>query len=340
MADEQKDSIQAEKTADPRLKIMYLYQILMTETDEDHILTMPQIIAKLEERGIKASRKALYQDIKALQQFGVDIDGGRGANSGYRVLSRDFQLPELKLLADAVSAARFLTKKKSEELLAKIGTLASVHEAKDLRRIHVSESYKGFNERIYLSMDEISRAISAGRQITFKYFRYDRHKKKDYGDGERVCSPIALTWSEERYYLVAYYEKYHEIANFRVDRMENVRMREEKAIEPPKGFKLARYLSESFSMFSGATTEVTLRFTNDLVNAVIDRFGTDVPILPEGEGHFNIHVHVKAEKPFFGWIFGFGGNAEIISPPIVRETYRDTLAEVLALHQGEPESMI
>ena len=338
MADEM-NSTPAGTETDPRLKIMHLYQILMTETDEDHILTMPQIIAKLEERGITAKRKALYLDIKALQEFGVDIDGGRGANSGYRVLSRDFQLPELKLLADAVSAARFLTKKKADELLDKLGTLASVHQAKDLRRIHVGEGHKGFNERIYLSMDEISRAISAGRQISFKYFHYDRYKKKDYGDGARVCSPIALTWSEERYYLVAYYEKYHDITNFRVDRMENVTTLDAKA-EVPEDFDLTKHLSESFSMFSGETTEVILRFTNELVNAVIDRFGTDVRIMPEGKDHFNICVHVKAEKPFFGWLFGFGSKAEIIAPAAVRETYRTMLDEVLRQHLGDPVDKI
>lgn len=323
MANNEKNSIQ-------RLKILYLYKIMLEQTDEQHPITMSEIISQLKLCGISAERKALYQDIEALCTFGLDIKQLKGNTSGYYVSSREFELPELKLLADAVTSSRFLTERKSNELLKKIEGLASVHEAKQIhRQVFVSNRVKAMNERIYINVDAIHRAISEGKQISFKYFDYDIQKKKKYRDGLRVCSPYALSWTDERYYLIAYYEKYTSISNFRVDRMESVKILEEDIVPKPADFSIAEYMNSSFSMFSGESREVKLRFSNDLINPVLDRFGKDITIVPDGDENFTVHVKVKAEAPFFAWLFQFGSKAKIVEPASLKEKYRIQIEDVL-----------
>ena len=325
-----------ENNNNQRLKILYLYKILTEQTDEEHTITMPEIIRQLESYGISAGRKALYEDIDALRSFGLDIISGRGASSGYAVVHRDFELPELKLLADAVSSSRFLTEQKAKKLVAKLGKLASVHEAKQLQRqVYIAGRTKEHNERIYLTVDAIQRAIKEGRQISFRYFRYDLRKRRVYRDSMRVCTPVALLWSEERYYLVANYEKYPDkLTNFRVDRMEGTEVLDAPGIPPEEPFDPEEYQNATFSMFSGKTQMVRLKLANHLVNAVIDRFGRSVNIHPFGEDHFVIRVPVKAEQPlpFFGWLFQFGSDAEILEPAELREAYRQTLSDVMNAH--------
>lgn len=324
--------------ANQRLKILYLYKILTEQTDEEHSISMPEIIRQLEECGISAGRKALYEDIEALRSFGVDIVSGRGSNAGYAVVSREFELPELKLLADAVSSARFLTEAKAQKLVEKLGRLASVHQAGMLRReVCIAGRTKEQNERIYLTVDAIQRAIREGRQIAFLYYSYDLRKKKVYRDGRRVCTPVALLWSDERYYLVANYPKYPEkLTNFRVDRMERTEVLDEAAVAPAVPFDPETYQNASFSMFSGNPQTVKLRMANDLINPVIDRFGKDIAIHPDGEEHFIIRVEVRAEQPlpFLGWLFQFGEKAEILAPEELRASYCDTLRKVLEQHGG------
>ena len=319
-----------------RLKILYLYKILTEQTDEEHTITMPEIIRQLEGYGISAGRKALYEDIDALRSYGLDIVSGRGASSGYAVVHRDFELPELKLLADAVSSSRFLTQQKAEKLVEKLGTLASKHEAKQLRRqVYIAGRTKEHNERIYLTVDAIQRALDEGKHISFRYFRYDLRKRRVYRDSKRICTPVALLWSEERYYLVANYEKYPDkLTNFRVDRMEGTEVLDEPGIPPAEPFDPEEYQNATFSMFSGKTQMVRLKLVNHLVNAVIDRFGRNVSIHPFGDSHFVIRVPVKAEQPlpFFGWLFQFGADAEILEPAELREAYRQTLSDVLNAH--------
>ena len=303
---------------------------MLEQTDENHHITMSEIINQLALYGISAARKALYEDIEALRTFGLDIKQLKGNTSGYLVASREFELPELKLLADAVTSSRFLTEKKSNELLKKIEGLASKYEAKQIQRqVFVTNRVKAMNERIYINVDTIQRAISEGKKISFKYFDYGLDKKKKYRDGLRVCSPYALSWDDERYYLIAYYEKYQKITNFRIDRMEAVSVLEELSKPKPDGFNVAEYMNSSFSMFSGESEEVKLRFDNSLTNTVIDRFGKDIPVIPDGDDNFTVRVTVKAEPPFFAWLFQFGKKAEIVEPIELQEKYKEHLKEVL-----------
>ena len=316
------------KNANQRLKILYLYKILLEKTDEEHYITMPEIIHQLELYGISAGRKALYEDIDALKAYGLDIVSLKGNVSGYYVASREFELPELKLLADAVCSSRFLTEKKSNELLKKIENLSSVHEANQIhRQVYVKNRIKSVNERIYINVDHIHRAITEGKQISFKYFDYDTAKKKKYRDGLRICSPYALSWDDERYYLIAYYEKYSDISNFRIDRMESVEILDEPIVPMPENFNVVEYMNSMFSMFSGKPIDVKMRFHISLVNSVIDRFGKDIFITPDGDEHFIVRANIRAGKPFFGWLFMFGENAEILAPENIKEEYKKMLSD-------------
>ena len=319
-----------------RNRILYLYRILMEETDEEHSITMPQILKKLSEYGVNAARKAIYDDIAALREFGADIGIGHGSNAGYSLLSRDFELPELTLLADAVSSSKFITEKKSSQLIKKLEGLASKYEAAGIeRQIFVADRVKASNEKIYLNIDVIHRAIAEKRKITFRYFSYDPSMKKVYHEGDHICSPYALTWSEEHYYLVAHYEKYPDnYTNFRVDRMEKVMLTDEPAKTIPRKLNLSKYLNSTFSMFSGKAEIVTLRFENALMNPVIDRFGYNITSYPEDDEHFSVKVSVRTEHPlpFFAWLLQFGTRAEIVEPAELRKSFCEALSKVSKMY--------
>ena len=323
------------KNSNQRLKLLYLCKILAEETDSEHHITMPRLIKRLEDCGISASRYTLYDDIEALCAYGIDINLEKGKNPGYYIGSRDFELSELKLLVDAVVSSRFLTAKKSEELVKKLQGLTSRHESGQLRRqVYTTNRVKAFNEEVLYSVDAIHKAIAEGRKIAFKYFDYDISKKKRYRDEERVCSPYALTWDDERYYLIAYSDRHPDrFTHYRVDRMEKVRVLTDTAQKIPDGFNLAEYMNSTFSMFSGDTREVRLRFHRSLVNVVLDRFGNDIILLPDGEEHFIVRVKVKTEQTFLAWLFQFAAKTEILEPAELRERYKRTLEEVTELYR-------
>ncbi len=216
--------------------------------------------------------------------------------------------------------------------MKKLQQLTSVYEAKQIQRqVFIADRVKAFNERIYINVDTIHRAIAEQKKISFKYFDYDLKKQKKYRDGIRTCSPYAFAWDDERYYLVAYYEKYNSISNFRVDRMENVEILDDLAEKYPEGFKLSQYLNSTFSMFSGESEEVKLKFDKSLINPVIDRFGKNIIIAPDGENHFIVRVQIKTEhpEPFFGWLFQFGTKVQIVEPCELKEKFKELLQAVL-----------
>ncbi len=332
MPDEEKSVVKQQRN-----RILYLYKILLEETDEEHSISMPQILKKLSEYGVNAARKAIYDDIAALREFGIDIGISHGSNAGYSLLGRDFELPELTLLADAVSSSKFITEKKSSELIKKLEGLASKYEAAGIeRQIFVADRVKASNEKIYINIDVIHRAIAEKRKIEFKYFSYDPSMKKLYHEGDHICSPYALTWSDEHYYLVAHYEKYPDsYTNFRIDRMEKVSLLDEPVKTMPRKLNLSKYLNATFSMFSGKAEIITLRFENQLMNPVIDRFGYNITSYPEDEEHFSVKVSVRTEQPmpFFAWLFQFGKRVEIVEPESLRKKYIEALSDVSELYR-------
>lgn len=319
------------KCGNQKLRLLYLYKILSEQTDDSHMLTSSEIINELAKYGISTERKTIYNDVNALREFGVDILSGRGSHSGYQMVNRDFQLAELSLLANAVSSSKFLTKKKSRELLKKIGTLTSKYEGQQLRReVYIANRPKSVNEMIYYNVDTIHKALAEKKRISFRMFDYDMRKKIKFRDGTRYCSPYAMTWNEERYYLVGYYDKRDAITNFRVDRMADVKIINEPIKKPPADFDVSEYLASAFSMFSGESEEVRLRLDRSLVNPVLDRFGQSVSIYQQDDEHFDIVVKIKTQQPepFFGWLFKFGNLAQIIEPVHLREKYLKMLRDV------------
>ena len=297
-------------------------KILLEQTDEEHSLTVPQMIAELSKVGISAERKSIYDDLEYLQLFGVDFCSTITKTTNYFVASRDFELPELKLLVDSVQASKFITHKKSLDLISKIEKLTSRHNARQLQRqVFVTNRVKTFNERIYYNVDKIHEAIAENKQITFKYFGLDVNKKKVYGkDGNLYHeSPVSLTWDDENYYLITYKEKYDSYVHYRVDKMENIELSEEDRVLSEKPFDLSIYSKSMFQMYSGEETDVTIQFENELVGVVYDRFGVDVPIIKTDETHFICNVKVAVSPHFLSWIISFGSRAKIVSPDWVQE---------------------
>lgn len=313
-------------------------KILMDKTDENHAMTVNEIIAELEKYDIKAERKSIYSDIDLLSDFGLDVICEKGRANKYFIGSRDFELPELKLLVDAVQSAKFITHKKSDELIKKIEKLTSIHEAKELHRyVVVVDRVKTMNESIYYNVDEIHKAIQQNKQIRFKYFDYNLDKLIEYRrDGEwYYASPYALTWSDDNYYMIAYYERYNGISNFRVDRMAAIEMVEEERImcEDTEDFNVADYSKKFFRMFSGETETVKLQFDNSLINVVIDRFGKDIVINRQDDDHFIITVDVVATNTFLGWLFMFGDKVKILEPEKLKKSMYENASRVMALYK-------
>ena len=313
-------------------------KILQDKTDEEHTMTVNEMIEELSQYGISAERKSIYDDLEILRQFGLDIAVRKSKTYDYFIASREFELPELKLLADAVASSKFITVKKSNELIKKIEGFAGVHQAKKLQRqVFVTNRVKTMNEQIYYNVDTIHTAIAQNKQIAFKYFQYTVDKEKQYRrEGEKyIVSPYALSWDDENYYLIGFYEKYNDLSHFRVDKMEQIEITLENRMNiiGNEQFNVADYSKKVFSMFSGQEQRVKILFQNSLINVVIDRFGKDIFIEKINDIHFAVRLDIAISPTFFGWLFQFGNKAKIISPPSVIEEYKTTLLSAMDLYE-------
>ena len=325
----------AERKGDnQKQKMLYLVKIFLEETDDNHYITMPEIIQKLEAYGVNADRKTIYRDIDELKRFGLDILTSQdGRNYYYYIGSRDFELPELKLLVDAVQSSKFISEHKSRELIGKIEALASKHDASQLhRQVWIAGRVKTMNESIYYNVDKIHLAINSDKQIRFKYYDWDLNKEMQprYDGMWYQLSPWVLMWDDEMYYLVVYDAKHDKVTHYRVDKMKQIEVldepREGKAAF--EGFNLANYTKSLFGMYSGEETKVTLEAENYMVGVLIDRFGKDIIIIPVDEDHFQTVVTVAVSTHFLGWIISLGGAVRIVGPDAVAEQMKDLLEMV------------
>ena len=315
-------------------RILYLLRILEQYTDEEHPLTTKQLIDKLQdEYGISAHRTTLTKDIVALQDYGVDIVTVHSTQCKYFIGSRKFELPELKLLIDAVESSRFITAKKSESLIRKILTLTSQGQVSKLRRNnYVVDRIKPDNEQIYYIVDTINDAINEGKQISFQYYDYSGLKKKVLKNKGEIykLSPYKLIWSGDYYYVIGYSEKKGKVINFRVDRIAVApTILSENAIPVPKDFDLENFTKEVFFMFSGDEVEVDLQCDNSLMKTMIDRFGENVKTLAYDMTSFRLITEVSVSPTFFGWVFGFDGKVKILGPKNVKEQYYKMISEAM-----------
>lgn len=325
------------KSSMQKQKLLYLQKIMLEKTDENHGLTANEIKQQLEMYGIKCERKSLYDDLKILEVFGLDICRTRTTTVKYYVGSRDFEIPELKLLVDAIQSSKFITPKKSLSLIKKLSHLVSENEAHQLQRqVYVSNRVKNINEKIYYNVDTLHNAISADKQVTFKYCRWEtdfsgqskKIKWTERRNGELyTASPWALCWDDENYYLIAYDGEAEMIKHYRVDKMESILItpnsRDGKSSF--ESFDLAGYTTSVFSMFGGTRAEVTLSVDNELVGVIADRFGSDVFISQESDTSFTVSVSVVLSPQFYAWVFGFDGGVRILSPDVAVREYRERL---------------
>ena len=312
------------KSSNQKLKLLYLMQMLLERSDENHPLTVQDMIDELSQHDISAERKSIYADLEALQLFGLDIVRSKGKSTGYYIASRDFELPELKLLVDSVQSSKFITHRKTLSLIKKIEGLASVYDAQLLQRqVYVRNRVKSMNESVYYNVDEISGAISRDRIIRFNYFEFDVNKQRRYRHDGKVyeISPFALMWDDENYYMLGYDPEAEKLKHYRVDKMTNIESveTERSGKELFAGLDMSSYSKQVFGMFTGSEQTVKLRFENRLAGAVIDRFGKEVMLIPDGNEHFTVSADIAVSPQFYAWVFGFGTAVEILSPDSARQ---------------------
>lgn len=319
------------KASNQKLKLLYLMQIFMRETDDEHMLTMQEIINLLSNAGIRADRKTLYLDFEELRHFGLDIIGqADGRNYYYYLGARDFELPELKLLVDSVQSAKFITDRKSKDLIKKLESLVSKYQATKLQRqVSITGRVKTMNESIYYNVDKLHDAIGRDRQIRFQYYRWNIKKEMELRkEGSwYVVSPWGLMWDDENYYLVAFDAAESKIKHYRVDKMLKISILGERRQGRAEfqAFDLPRYTRSLFGMYGGEETKVTMEAKNEMVGVLIDRFGKDLPIMPVDEDHFRTVVNVAVSNQFLGWIMAIGSDVRITAPESVVEKMRDEI---------------
>ena len=316
------------KGSNQKLKIVYLIKILTEKTDEQHSITMNEIISELKAYGVNAERKSLYNDIENLRQYGLDIVGEQHDRTYYYYLvSRQFELAELKLLVDSVQSAKFITERKTNQLIKKIEGLASKYQASQLQhQVYVSQRVKTTNEKIYYNVDKIHTAIDRNSMISFQYFQWNVKKEMElrHGGAWYHISPWGLSWDDENYYMIGYDTEAQLIKHYRVDKMLHIRMSDEsrEGREHFKKLDMADYAKKSFGMFRGKETSVKMLVNNSLAGVIIDRFGKDVMMIPEDEDYFRVNVDVHVSKQFLGWVFSLGEAVKIIGPDEVVEQMR------------------
>ncbi len=331
------------KGPNQKLKLLVLRDILLKQTDESHGLTTNELIEKLEARGISAERKSIYDDLRMLENFGCDICSTRDKTTRYYIGSRDFELPELKLLVDAVQSSKFITEKKSRQLIKKVGSLASSYDASKLQRqVFVSNRVKTPNEKIYYAVDTIHQAISENKQITFCYYEWVFENGKSEKIGKRArhdgrvykVSPFSLAWDDENYYLVAFDSDSQAVRHYRVDKMDKVLLTEEcrQGKDAFKDFDMASYSKSVFGMFGGESTDVCVKVKNHLVGVVADRFGKDVFVTSCGDEDFIFSAKVVLSPQFYGWLFALGDEAQLLSPESAVNSFKTYLNKAQAVY--------
>ena len=323
------------KSYNQKMKLLHILRILNEKTDEKHYLTAAELIEELDKEGIRAERKSIYSDIEELVEYGYDIIHVKSRiNGGYYMGNRDFELAELKLLVDAVQSSKFITKKKSEELIRKIERLTSVYEAKSLQRqVYVTNRIKTDNESIYYNVDDIHNAILNNKKVKFQYMDWSITKElKPRKNGQWYeISPYALIWAEERYYLVGYSANDQEIRHYRVDKIGKMEILNDKreGMDNPGTFDVAAYSNKMFGMYGGKAESITIGFPQKMIGVFIDRFGKEIDIRKREEDYLSVRVSVVPSGQFYGWIAGLGNEVKIMGPLTVQKEYCNYLEEIL-----------
>ncbi|MBQ9106990.1 MAG: WYL domain-containing protein [Clostridia bacterium] len=325
-----------------KLKLLYLLDILAHKSDEENPLSALEICELLNEVGITAERKSIYKDISVIRDFGYDIIATKTPKAGFFMSQREFELPEVRLLMDAVQSASFITPKKTHELIQKLNTLVSEKQALVLQnQIYVDSRIKHGNEEIYYNIDNINTAISKGCKITFKYIRRQIDLKTKARSETKVftVSPYALLWSNDHYYLISNNEKYDDLMHLRVDRMKGVTLLEDVPVrhfsevsDYKKSFDTADYANKTFNMFGGEVKTVEIRCANSMLEEVFDRFGPEVPIRMSGADHFVFRINAMLSEGLVSWIISFG-LVEVIAPIELRRMVTERVKRLTEVYK-------
>lgn len=318
-----------------RLRPFYVANILKEYTDETHYLTIVQINKILEEKyGFGGNYRATIRgDIEALIESGMEIEVEHSTQNRYRLVSRNFDTAELKALIDAVLSSKSISKKKSVDLVRRLGKEAGTHQQKALvRHIEVENRIKGTNEKVFMIVDAINEAITDKKKLSFLYFHYNGQKKKELkNEGEPyIVSPYKLVWNGDFYYMIAWSDKHEKVCVYRVDRIYKLpKVLEESGIPEPADFDMNIYLNSMFRMYSTKRRNVELLCDNDVMDAFIDRFGEKMEVRSIGENQFKTTIQIATNHIFYSWIFGFGGKVSIVGPKEVKEEYVSMLKKAL-----------
>ncbi len=330
------------KSANQKLKLLYLVKLFYEKTDEEHFVTMNDIIEYLESKDINAERKSLYSDIEALKLFGYDIKGEKmGRNYMYHLVSRELEATELKMLIDVVQSSRSITEEKSRELIKKLEGFTSEYNARAMRKnVIVKNRAKSINQKLYYTMDAISEAMELNKKIHFEYLQWNIHKElvPKKNSVKEDISPWAYIWDNECYYLLGYDPAVNKFKHYRLDKIRNVTLNSVGGRQGREDFEkidLAVYSKEHFNMYGGEIYNVKLECKNEAANYIIDKFGTDITLVPKDEQTFTVNVDIVPSKMFFGWIMGLGGDVKIISPKPVRKAMREKIKEAEKVYQKE-----
>ena len=319
------------KSSNQKLKILYLLDIFKTHTDEDTYITMEEIISLLSKKGVSAERKSIYEDIALLNDYGAEIEFVR--KHGYHLLCREFELPELKLLVDAVQASKFITEKKSNQLIKKLESLTSKGNASELQHsVVMRERIKSMNESVFINVDIIQSAIKENKQITFRYFDWDIHKNRVFRhQGELyVVSPWALIWDDENYYLVAFDQKSEIFKHYRVDKMMTISVSssDRQGFDNWTRFDVGAYSKKMFGMYGGEIKKVKLFCHESLLGVFIDRFGADLMLTPADDG-FEVMVEACVSPVFLSWLMQFGNKVKVLYPEDVKTALCTLAKEII-----------
>lgn len=324
------------KSANQKRKLLLLAKLLLERSDDEHPMTRQEMQEELSRWGLSAERKTIYDDMDQLRELGLDVQSRRGRNGGWYIGARDFELAELKLLVDAVQSSRFLTKRKSETLIRKLEGLTSVHQARQLQRqVYVDRRVKTMNESIFYNVDRLQGAIAANRVVSFRYFEYNIQRERVFRreGGRYKLTPYGLIWDSENYYLAGWDELHQEVRHYRVDKMSDIVVSQTEG--HPRGKWTAEgYTRKHFGMFSGRPCQLRLRCENRLAGVVIDRFGLEVSLVPDGGSHFTAAVDLVVSPPLWGWLFGLGPGVEVLGPDWAAADFSARLEQAAALYRG------
>lgn len=323
------------RSENQKLKIMYLRDILYKYSDEFHPLSASQICEMLKEFDVDAERKSIYSDMEMLATYGLDIMKLNGRDGGFFMGSREFELAEVKLLIDAVMSSKFITRKKSDQLVKKLSSFVSDYDADELRRqIYSINRIKGQNESILYTVDEINTAIRSNKKIDFKYCEWgtdiNLHPKKNGAVYE--VSPITLIWDDEYYYLVAFDSESGIVKHYRVDKIKEISITNVRRDKPVNKVDLSAYSGKMFGMFGGDSVKVGFECPDEKVGILIDRFGQDVKITVKKKGYVNVHTEAVLSGQFYGWVASVGPDIKLVSPAAAVDGMKQFLKDNLSAY--------